>query len=77
MWLRAHSEQERHPDSPEALQEVSDKYRIPITPSKRANNIRCTDISAATLSDVDPSDSARKIPKRDRSQQIAPDHYNG
>ena len=59
------------------FQEISGENGIPVTPSERSHNVGRSDVATTAAPDVDPRDPTCEVAERDRSQQIAPDHYNG
>ena len=67
----------RHLHGAETLQEVRHENRIAVTLSECAHDICRADVATTALSDIDSCDPTREIAERDRSQQIAPDHYDG
>src|SRR6185312_6846619 len=75
--LQSRSDQHRHLHRAETFQEIRGENGIAITLSERSYDVRRADVATAAVPNVNPCDSACKIAERDRSQQIAPDHYNG
>src|SRR5215813_1563417 len=74
--LHSRSKQDRHLHGTEPFQEICGENGIPINPSERSHNVGRADIATTAVPDVDPRDPTREIAERDRSQEIAPDHYD-
>src|SRR6267142_5778168 len=75
--LHSRSDQDRDLHGTESFQEISCENGIPVTPSERSYNVGRADVATTAAPDVDPCDPTCEIAERDRSQQIASNHYNG
>ena len=73
---RTHSDQERHLYRTETLQEIRSENEIAIALSESPYDVGRTNIAATTVSYVNSSNSTRDVAERNRTQQIAPDHYS-
>src|SRR4026207_2288341 len=74
--LHSGSNQDRHLHRAKTFQKIQGEHGIAITLSERAYYVGRTDIATAAVTDINPSHSTCKIAERDRSQEIARDHYN-